>query len=75
MNEQIVGRIKKARIERGYTQKDLGNHLGRSAASISELERGNVQVNAADLYDIANFFNKPMYIFTVRNMVKKIYMI
>jgi len=54
---------KKARIERGYTQKELGNHLGRSAASISELERANVQVNAADLYSISKFLNKPIEYF------------
>jgi len=63
MNKQIVSRIKQSRIERGFTQKELGNHLGRSAASISELERGNVQVNAADLYSIAKFFNKPIEYF------------
>lgn len=63
MNEQIVNRIKKSRVERGFTQQELGKHLGRSAASISELERGNVQVNAADLFSIAKFLNKPIEYF------------
>ena len=54
-NEYIIEVRKKLR---GYTQQELGNHLGKSAASISELERGNVQVNAADLYSISKFLNK-----------------
>lgn len=63
MNELIVNRIKKARVDRGYTQHDVGKLLGKSAASISELERGKVQVNATDLYKIANFLNKPIEYF------------
>ncbi len=35
MNEQIVKRIKIARVERGFTQKELGNHLGRSVAHLT----------------------------------------
>ncbi len=60
MNEKIINRIKEARIEKDRTQKELGDLLGKSAASISELERGNVQVNATDLYQIAKYLNKPI---------------
>jgi len=63
MNELIVKRIKAARIERGMTQQDLASHLGRTAASISDLERGKVQVTASDLYTLARYLNKPIEYF------------
>jgi transcriptional regulator with XRE-family HTH domain len=63
MNEIIVKRIKEARLERGLTQHDLAEHLGRSTASISELERGKVQVTASDLFQIAQLVNKPVEYF------------
>ena len=62
-NDLIVKRVKDARIERGLTQKDLADYLGRTAASISDLERGKVQVTASDLYRIAYFLNKPIEFF------------
>ena len=63
MNELIVKRIKDARIERGLTQKDLADHLGRTAAAISDLERGKVQISASDLYKLAVFLGKPVEYF------------
>lgn len=62
-NDLIVERIKSARIEKGFTQKDLAGHLGRTAASISDLERGKVQVTASDLYKISRYVNKPIEYF------------
>lgn len=47
MNEIIVKRIKEARLERGYTQHDLAEHLGRSTAAISELEREKSRLQLA----------------------------
>ncbi len=63
MNETIVKLIKKARIERNKTQQDLADHLGKTAASISDLERGKVQVSASDLYKISLFLHKPIEYF------------
>jgi len=63
MNNLIVRKIKEARIERGLTQKDLANHLGRTSAAISDLERGKVQVTASDLYSISHLLNKPIEYF------------
>lgn len=62
-NDLIVGRIKKARVERGKTQQDLARHLKRTAAAISDLERGKVQVSAADLYRISQLLNQPIEYF------------
>lgn len=63
MNERIVSKIKEARIEMEYTQKDLATHLGKTAAAISDLERGKVQVSANDLYKISQFLLKPIEYF------------
>lgn len=63
INDLIVKRVKDARIDRGLTQKDLADHLGRTAASISDLERGKVQVTASDLYKISQFLRKPIEYF------------
>lgn len=63
MNDLIVARIRAARSERGLTQKDLADHLKKTQASISDLEKGKVQVSASDLYDIAQLLNKPIEFF------------
>lgn len=63
INDLIVKRVKDARIEKGLTQKDLADHLGRTAASISDLERGKVQVTASDLYKISQYLKKPIEYF------------
>jgi transcriptional regulator with XRE-family HTH domain len=65
-NKLIVGMgelIRQARVEQGLTQQDIANHLGRTAASISEMERGKVQVSASDLFKIAQLLNKPIEYF------------
>ena len=63
MNSLIVKKIKAARLERGKTQKDIADYLGKTAASISDLERGKVQVTASELYSLAQFLNKPIEYF------------
>lgn len=63
MNTTIVQRIRAARAERGLTQKDLADHLKKTPAAISDLERGKVQVSASELYQIADLLNKPIEYF------------
>jgi len=63
MNETIAKRIRKARVERDLTQQDVADYLGRTAASISDLERGKVQVSASDLFKLSKFLNKPIEYF------------
>lgn len=62
-NDLIVEKIKSARKERQYTQKDLAERLKKTPAAISDLERGKVQVTAEDLYTISDFLNKPIEYF------------
>jgi len=63
MNDLIIKRIRDTRLERDYTQQELATFLGKTAAAISELERGKVQVSANDLHQIAKFLGKPVEYF------------
>lgn len=63
MNELITTRIRESRKERGFTQQELATYLGKTAAAISELERGKVHVSAIDLFQIAKFLSKPVEYF------------
>lgn len=62
-NEIIIKKIKDARIERGFTQKDLADTLGKTPPSISDLERGKVQISASELYTISKLLDKPIEYF------------
>jgi len=59
-NDQIVDKIREFRKKSGKTQLDLGNLLGKTTASISDLERGRVQVSASDLSQISDFLKIPI---------------
>ena len=63
INDLIVERIKKAREDLGLKQHHLAERLNRTPAAISELERGKVQINAADLYELAQLFEMPISYF------------
>lgn len=62
-NEEIVKRIKAARLARSKTQQDLAIPLRKTAAAISDMERGKVQVSASDLSIIANLLDEPIETF------------
>lgn len=62
-NQEIVKRIKAARLARNKTQQDLAAHLGKTSAAISDMERGKVQVSASDLAIIATILNVPIETF------------
>ncbi len=62
-NEEIARRIKQARLERGFTQKDLAKFLNKTPSNISDIERCRVQVSAVDLHTLAKALNKPIEYF------------
>jgi len=62
-SQEIAEQVRKARLERGFTQKQLGRYLNKTASNISDIERGRVQVTAADLYTIAQALSKPIEYF------------
>jgi transcriptional regulator with XRE-family HTH domain len=63
VNRYIRQRIRAARNEREMSQQELATHLQKSRVAVSDLERGRVQVNAADLAFIANALDKPISYF------------
>ncbi|MBN2556130.1 MAG: helix-turn-helix transcriptional regulator [Anaerolineales bacterium] len=60
---EIARRVREARKQRGLTQKDLADHLGRTAAAVSDLERGKVQITATDLMALSKLLEKPIEYF------------
>jgi transcriptional regulator with XRE-family HTH domain len=60
---EIALKIKDARKERNFTQKQLALGLHKTTVSISEMERGNVKIPASELSIIAEILNKPIEYF------------
>jgi len=54
MDVNIGGRLKKARLEKGYTLKDVAGKSGYSKALISRIENGNVSPSINSLLKIAS---------------------
>ena len=64
MKETIGKKIAEAREQRGLTQKDLADFLElKSPQAVSEIERGKVNIAAADLYKLADYLTKPIAYF------------
>jgi transcriptional regulator with XRE-family HTH domain len=64
MKELIGKKIADAREQRELKQSDLADFLGlKSPQAVSEIERGKVNISAADLYKLANYLNKPITYF------------
>jgi len=59
-NDEIVQKIKEYRQKSGKTQFELATLLGKTSASISDLERGKVQVSASELSQIADYLDIPI---------------
>lgn len=66
-NKNIGSKVKDARKQRGLTQKDLAEKLGRTIGAISQLEQGKVQISAVDLHSIGDLLNKPIEYFYGEN--------
>ena len=62
-NDDIARRVREIRKERGLTQKDIAEFLNKTAATISDMERGKIQFSASDLYTISKVLNKPIEYF------------
>ena len=58
--EQIGRKIKDLRFKNNKSQKELGKHLGKSHAAVSDIERGRTELSAIDLAKIADFFDVPV---------------
>ena len=71
-NQYIREKIKQARSEAHESQEDLAKALQKSRVSVSDIERGRVQIGASDLGWIAAHYDKPIsYFFPPRVTVDK----
>jgi len=71
-NQYIRYKIKQARVEAHESQEDLAKALQKSRVSVSDIERGRVEIGASDLGWIAAHYNKPIsYFFPPRVTVGK----
>lgn len=59
----IAQRIRAARLQRNLTQQDLADKLNRTAAAISDIERGKTQITANDLITFSELLGKPIEFF------------
>jgi transcriptional regulator with XRE-family HTH domain len=76
MNTEIIKKIRETRLHKHITQSEIAELLGKSPAAISDLERGKVQISAAELYLIAEFLEVPIdYFFSglTESLLKNIY--
>lgn len=63
MYARIGARIKKARIERCFSQNDLGAILGLTATAINYYEKGKRKIGIEDLYRLAEALERPVEYF------------
>lgn len=52
--KKLGDRIREIRIEKGMTQAELANSIGKDQQSIQRLEAGNVNPSIFYLFEIAN---------------------
>ncbi|MFX4260577.1 LexA family protein [Pelotomaculum propionicicum] len=63
MYTRIGSRIRKARIDRGFSQHDLGIALGLTATAINYYEKGKRKISIEDIYRLAAVLKKPVAYF------------
>ena len=71
-NQYIREKIRLARNDAQESQEDLAKALQKSRVSISDIERGRVEISAADLGWIAAHYEKPIsYFYPPRVVINK----
>jgi len=63
LNQQIGTKIRRARLEIGLTQKELGSQLKRSGAAIAYLEQGKRKISPDLLVEVSRITRKSMAYF------------
>lgn len=60
---KIGDKIRKARIDRGFSQHELGTALGLTATAINYYEKGKRKISIEDIYRLAATLKKPLAYF------------
>jgi len=63
IKRQFGKRVRQARKEKGWIQKELGEHFGCSQRTISDIERGVTTINALDVPRLARILDKTILYF------------
>lgn len=61
--KDIIDRLKKARIEAGYSQQEIAIKLGKPQSYISKIESGERRLDVAEMKKIADIYKKPVNFF------------
>ncbi len=59
----VIERLKKARIDAGFDQKDVAKKLGKTQSYISKLESGQRRIDLLCLKELAKIYNKDLSFF------------
>lgn len=62
-NRFIRDKVRQARLDAKESQEDLSKALNKSRVTVSDIERGRVEINASDLGFIAAHYDKPISFF------------
>jgi len=57
--KEIMGRLKKARVEADLSQQAVADKLGKPQSYISKIESGERRLDVAEMKKIAAIYNKP----------------
>lgn len=62
-HKYLIGRLRKARIESGLSQKHVSDMLGRTQSYISKLESNQRRIDVVQLKELARIYKKPIEYF------------
>ena len=63
LRTSVGQRIRQARIDKGYSQTELGEKLGITHAGVGSYERGRLRITLQFLILLCNILEKPIYYF------------
>lgn len=57
VKKQVADRIRKLRMDNGFSQENVAHDLGITHSSYSKIERGETDPNLSRLFELAKIFN------------------
>ena len=59
-HDEIVARLKKARLEAGFGQVEVAEKLGKTQSYLSKIESGQRRFDVLQLKEFAKLYDKPL---------------
>ena len=59
----IVEKLKKARLQSGYSQVEIAKKMKRPQSHVSKIESGDQQINILELQELATIYKKDIKYF------------